>query len=109
MVRYAVDCCEKFGPVDGLLVSHLDHTPDRLCVGYELGKTGYGLTAQAPNLARQERIGAELERCLCDLVDTDWEKTLEALYAIRPVSGTAVGPTFKDRLFAAELPFRRLS
>lgn len=108
MVRYAVDCCEKFGPVDGLLVSHLDQTPDRLCAGYELGKTGYGLTAQAPNLARQERIGAELERCLCDLVDTDREKTLEALHAIRPVSGTAVGPTFKDRLFAAELPFRRL-
>lgn len=112
LTKYAVDCCELFGSVDGLLVSHLDQYPGRVCQRHfsRVGEveTEFVLPMEPPNLERQRRVGEVLGGCYNDIVELDRVGMLDRLGQIRPVCGTAVGPTFKDRLFAGVLPFRRL-
>lgn len=112
LLKYAVSCCEQFGSVDGLLVSHLDQYPGRLCHRHLSSMRGpeFVIPVGPPNLKRQEELGQWLGQCgITDIIDVDREGLLERLGQIRPVLGTAVGPTFKDRLFApGDLPFRYL-
>jgi adenylosuccinate synthase len=112
LLRYAAACCD--GPLDGLVINHLDEwsmAGGKFCANYRYDgdRTLDRLpVAPAPSLAAQERITDLLQT----VTPTYEQATPEALCQrltseLAPLAITANGPTWRDRTLH-ELRFRTL-
>jgi adenylosuccinate synthase len=103
LLRYATAVA---GPLDGLVVNHLDQVAGSecwVCDGYKDG--GLSPTA-APSLSWQSRLTEQLRQAqplLSSATDAD---IIREIGAIGPVVGTGYGPTHQERNFAG-LRFRK--
>jgi adenylosuccinate synthase len=93
LLRYAAAAA---GPLDGLVVNHVDHTAAEgmVCVEY---RDGDPEPAAAPNLAWQERLTKRLESAEPVVVRASIADLLDRLGNVAPVVVTGTGPTHADR------------
>jgi adenylosuccinate synthase len=102
LLRYAAAVA---GPLDGLIVNHLDHVTDtecRLCAAY---KGPSPCPSPVPNLSWQSRLTEQLREAEPILSPDTPDSILGALSEIAPVVGTGFGPTHRERNLT-ELPYR---
>jgi adenylosuccinate synthase len=94
LLRYAV---EVAGPLDGIVVNHLDQVPETgawVCDEYK----GVPLApSEAPNLAWQSRLTQQLRQAEPMLAPTTPEDLIERVSALAPVVLTGSGPTHRER------------
>jgi adenylosuccinate synthase len=94
LLRYAA---AVVGPLDGLVVNHLDQiagTECLVCDGYEDGGL---LPASAPNLSWQGRLTQQLRQARPLLSPATPDSIVSRAGAIAPVVLTSVGPTHEQR------------
>jgi adenylosuccinate synthase len=94
LLRYAVAAA---GPLDGLVVNHLDQVPERgwlLCDTYEEGPLA---PADAPDLARQARLTEQLQQARPVYSPATPDSLVESLAEVAPVVLTGHGPTHEER------------
>ena len=105
LLRYAAAAA---GPLDGLVVNHLDQVPDggfSICDGY---RNATPAPAEAPDLSRQGRLTEELRRAEPILTPAGRDEVLRRLGEIAPVALTGFGPTHEERR-PGEVRFRKRS
>jgi adenylosuccinate synthase len=103
LLRYAA---EATGPLDGLVVGHLDQLAGSECrVCEEYANLTLSPPA-APDLSRQERLGERLRRVEPVLRDVTAGEMLRRLGEVAPVVVTGSGPAWHDRRLTG-LRFRR--
>jgi len=101
LLRYAATVA---GPLDGLVVNHLDQLGDSQCQVCETYRNVSLPPAAAPNLAWQSRLNEQLRVAEPVLSRVTPEALLDSLSAIAPVIVTGNGPTHLERS-SDELPF----
>ena len=102
LLRYAA---ASAGPLDGLVVNHLDQIPDSgfsICDGY---RNATPAPAAAPDLSWQGRLTEELHRAEPILTPTGRDEIVRRLGEIAPVVLTGFGPTHEERRLG-EVRFR---
>lgn len=102
MLRYAAACT---GPLDGLVVNHLDQVSDGdclLCDGYKGLKLA---PSEAPDLDHQSFLTEQVQHAAPLFAPTTPDSILQSLGEIASVVGTASGPTHQERQFS-EIHFR---
>jgi adenylosuccinate synthase len=103
LLRYAAAAA---GPLDGIVVNHLDHVRDgdcRICDEY---RNEVLTPAPAPDLRRQGELTCRLQTAEPVLSQRTPESLMDSLRAIAPVVVTGAGPTHLERT-STDLPFRR--
>jgi adenylosuccinate synthase len=103
LLRYAAAVA---GPLDGIVVNHLDQLRDIKCQVGEAYRNATLSPAAAPHLAEQSRLTQQLHLAQPVLAPATPESILRAVSAIAPVTITSSGPTHQERRFA-ELSFRK--
>jgi adenylosuccinate synthase len=93
------------GPLDGVVVNHLDQVRDGECQLCEAYRNTNLSPALAPNLAWQSRLTQQLREAEPVLSPAAPDSIVRALSAIAPAIVTSAGPTHRERS-SAELPFR---
>ncbi len=102
LLRYAA---AAVGPLDGIVVNHLDQVRDGeflVCDGY---KNVSLLPSEVPDLSWQSRLTAEIQRAEPCLSPAGADDILRRLGEVAPVVLTGCGPTYQDRS-VVESPFR---
>jgi adenylosuccinate synthase len=103
LLRYAAACV---GPLDGLVVNHLDQVTDTdyfICEAYRNVALP---VAAAPDLSAQSRLAEALASAEPLLMRADVERIMQSLGETAPVALRGAGTTCEDRSGAA-LRFRR--
>jgi adenylosuccinate synthase len=94
LLRYAAAVA---GPLDGIVVNHLDQMPDTgwlLCDAYREGTLSASVT---PNLEWQARLTRQLRQAHPVLSAVDRDGIVHRLEKVAPVVLTGFGPTCQDR------------
>lgn len=102
LLRYAAAVA---GPLDGLVVNHLDQLTDgdcRMCVSY---RNSTLTPADAPHLAWQGRLNQQVQNAEAELIAATPASIVETLNAIAPVCITGSGPSHEGRQLT-DLRFR---
>jgi adenylosuccinate synthase len=97
---------EAAGPLDGVVVNHLDQIPatgQMLCESY---RNAHIALSEAPNLSWQRRLTHELERAEPILIAATTESIVRRVAETAPVVMTGHGPTHENREFMG-LSFRQ--
>src|SRR5262249_44412878 len=102
LLRYAA---EVVGPLDGVVVNHLDHVPETGPLICEAYKGACLEPAPAPDLAWQSRLTELLKAAEPVLSLATPDDILRRVSEIAPVAITGAGPTHQQRDFI-RLPFR---
>jgi adenylosuccinate synthase len=102
LLRYAAAVA---GPLDGIVVNHLDQVRDSECQVCEAYRNTTLSPAPAPNLGWQSRLTEQLHVAEPVLTLLTPESILDSLSAIAPVIVTSTGPSHLERS-STELPFR---
>ncbi len=102
LLRYAAAAA---GPLDGLVVNHLDQLAGGECLVCEAYRQDGPVPAQAPDLARQARLAEQLRAVEPVLSPAGPEGIIDRLGEIAPVVIRGAGPTHEDRTLAG-LRFR---
>jgi adenylosuccinate synthase len=103
LLRYAAAVA---GPLDGIVVNHLDQVRDIDCQVGEGYRNATLSPAAAPNLAGQSRLTEQLRLAQPLLAPATPESIVRSVSAIAPVSITSSGPTHQERRLI-ELAFRK--
>jgi adenylosuccinate synthase len=103
LVRYAAAVT---GPLDGLVVNHLDQVREIECRVCEAYRNATLSPAAAPNLAWQSRLTEQLRRAEPVLSPGTPDSIVSALSEIAPVNITSFGPTHRERTCTG-LSFRK--
>jgi adenylosuccinate synthase len=103
LLRYAVAVA---GPLDGIVVNHLDQVRDDDCRVCEAYRNATLTPAAAPQLSWQSRLTQELAKAEPILRKVDADSLLDTLEHIAPVVMTGLGPTCLERN-GRELAFRQ--
>jgi adenylosuccinate synthase len=103
LLRYAAAAA---GPLDGLVVNHLDQLADIKCQVCEAYQNATLVPAEAPNLAWQSRLTQQLQLAEPVLSPATPDRIVRSLSEIAPVILTGSGPTHQERSLAG-LPFRK--
>ena len=96
LLRYAAAVA---GPLDGLVVNHLDQVADRKCLIADAYANVTLSPAVAPSLAWQEHLGRQLGQAEPVLSAATPDEITHRLSEIAPVVLTGFGPTWRDRTF----------
>jgi adenylosuccinate synthase len=102
LLRYAA---EVAGPLDGMVVNHLDEIPNLafVCEAYK----GASLSpSAAPDLSWQSRLTQQVKEAEAVLISATTDDILRRVSEIAPVVLTGCGPTCEERTMA-EVRFRR--
>ena len=103
LLRYAA---EVVGPLDGVVVNHLDHVPETGSLICEAYKDVCLEPAAAQDLAWQSRLTDLLKAAEPVLSPAAPDDILRRVSEIAPVAITAAGPTHQERNLI-EVRFRR--
>jgi adenylosuccinate synthase len=103
LVRYAAAVA---GPLDGLVVNHLDQVRQTDCQICEAYRNVTLCPSQVPQLSWQGRLTQELRRAEPVFSSATPERIVRALSELAPVVITSMGPTYEQRELA-RLPFRK--
>jgi adenylosuccinate synthase len=102
LLRYAAGVA---GPLDGLVVNHLDQITDRGCMLCDSYREEFLSASAVPNLRWQERLTQQLRHAEPVLSPATPDDIIRRLSEIAPVILTGSGPTHEQRDFAG-LRFR---
>ena len=102
LLRYAAAAA---GPLDGIVVNHLDHLHDSECQICDAYRDTALSPAPAPNLGWQSRLTQQLHVAEPVLSPATPEAILDLLSATAPVLVSSTGPTHLERN-SARIPFR---
>lgn len=102
LLRYAAAVA---GPLDGLVVNHLDQVREGECMVCEAYRNATLTPAPAPQLSWQARMTEDLRRAEPVLAPATPDRIVRLLGELAPVVGTGNGPTHEERTLT-DLPFR---
>jgi adenylosuccinate synthase len=97
LIRYAAAAA---GPLDGIVVNHLDHVEDADCQVCEAYRNVTLAVSPAPQLSWQSRLTEELCRAQPVLRPATLDHIVRSLSELAPVVITSTGPTFAERSLA---------
>jgi adenylosuccinate synthase len=103
LLRYAAAAA---GPLDGLVVNHLDQVADAECLICDEYRAATLSPSDAPNLSWQSRLTEQLRQAEPVLSPASPDELVSRLGEIAPVVLTGYGPTHQERRFSG-LPFRK--
>jgi adenylosuccinate synthase len=103
LLRYAAAVA---GPLDGLVLNHLDQVAGSDCLVCERYREGTLEAAPAPNLVWQERLNEQLERAQPVLAPATVDGIVARVSEVAPVVSQGFGPTCEGRTLAG-LRFRK--
>jgi adenylosuccinate synthase len=94
LLRYAAAVA---GPLDGLVVNHLDQLADSECMICDTYQDTTLMPSPAPNLSWQSRLTEQVSHAATILSPVNSDRIVEILEAIAPVTFMSFGPTYQDR------------
>jgi adenylosuccinate synthase len=103
LLRYAAAAA---GPLDGIVVNHLDQVREGECRVCEAYRNVTLTPAAAPQLSWQGRMSEELRRTEPVLSPATPDRIVRLLGELAPVVATGSGPTHEQRTLT-DLPFRK--
>jgi adenylosuccinate synthase len=101
LLRYAA---EVAGPLDGIVVNHLDQIRETECQVCEAYRNATLSPSEAPQLSWQSQLTQQLRQADTVLSPATPDRIVGLLNEIAPVIITGFGPTHEERTFT-ELPF----
>lgn len=103
LLRYAALVA---GPLDGLVVNHLDQVRETPCLACEAYRNATLAPSAAPQLSWQSRLTETIRQADVILAPADRDRILYLLNQIAPVVLTSHGPTHEERTLTG-LQFRQ--
>jgi adenylosuccinate synthase len=103
LLRYAAAVA---GPLDGIVVNHLDQIGDIACQACEAYRNAVLVPAPCPNLNWQSRLTEQLRVAEPVLSTVTPDEIVHSLGGIAPVVVSGDGPTYRQRT-STELRFRK--